>query len=301
MPRTIIVTGATGRQGGSVVNALVGNDFEILAVTRNASSLSATKLASLSAKIKVLEGDLDDVPALFEAARKLASHPIWGVYSVQAKPTGDLTVEETQGKALIDAAITAGVSFFVYSSVDRGGAKSSSDPTPVVHWANKHRIENYLEEKAGGTQMQYTVLRPTGFMENISDDFAGKAMASSWQMTLKDKPMQLIATKDIGWFAANAFQYPEEHAGRYLSLAGDSLTFKQANTIFKTKTGNDMPTTFALVAHLGMHFVKEVGAIFKWLKNVGNDANVEECRRMNPSLLDFGTWLETESQFRKGR
>jgi len=299
MTRTIIVTGATGKQGGAVVRALKDTDFQILAVTRNATSPSAIKLASLSPNIKALQGDLDDAPALFAAARKLTSNPIWGVYSVQAKPLGDPNVEIVQGKGMIDAAIANRVQFFVYSSVDRGGAKSSEDPTPVVHWANKYHIEKYLEEKAAGTQMQYTVLRPTGFFENISNDFNGKAMASSWQMTLKDKPMYMVATKDIGWFAANAFKNPQANAGRYLSLAGAHFNFAEANAIFKKKMGTDMPTTFSIVAAMGMHFMKEVGAIFKWLKNKGNDASVEECRRMNPSLMDFGTWLETESQFRK--
>ncbi|KAF2684382.1 NAD(P)-binding protein [Lentithecium fluviatile CBS 122367] len=299
MSKTIIVTGATGKQGGSVVQALRDSDFEILAVTRNANSPAAIKLANLSANIKPLQGDLADASAIFERAKMLTSNPIWGVYSVQAKPVGDPTVEATQGKNLIDAAIAAGVQFFVYSSVDRGGAKSSSDPTPVVHWANKHRIEKYLEDKAAGTQMRYTVLRPTGFMENISNDFAGKATATSWQLALKDKPMQLIATKDIGWFAANAFKHPEDNAGRYLSLAGASLTFDEANAIFKKRIGTDMPTTFGVVASLGMCLVKEVGAIFKWLKQNGNGADVDECRRMNPSLTDFGAWLESDSAFRK--
>jgi uncharacterized protein YbjT (DUF2867 family) len=299
MSRTIIVTGATGKQGGAVVKALQDTDFEVLAVTRNVNSPSAARLAGLSPNIKPLQGDLNDATAIFEKARTMTANPIWGVYSVQAKPVGDPTVELNQGKSLIDAAIAANVQFFVYSSVDRGGAKSSSDPTPVVHWTNKHHIEQYLEQKAAGTQMQYTVLRPTCFMENMSNDFAGKGFASSWQSALKDKPMQLIATKDIGWFAANAFRHPEENAGRYLSMAGASLTFDEANAIFKEKVGTDMPTTFTIVAQLGMHFMKEVGAIFKWLKKSGNDASVEECRRMNPLLMDFGTWLETESAWRK--
>jgi uncharacterized protein YbjT (DUF2867 family) len=299
MTKTIIVAGATGRQGGAVVCALKDSSFEVLAVTRDASSPSAAKLASLSSNIKPLQGDLNDAPALFSSARKLTSNPIWGFYNVQAQIAKNPGLEVTQGKGIIDAAIANDVKFFVYSSVDRGGAKSSEDPTPVEHWANKHQLEKYLEEKAAGTQMQYTVLRPTGFFENVSNDFNGKAMASSWQSVLKDKPLQMIATKDIGWFAANAFKNPEENAGRYISLAAESLTFADANAIFKKEMGMNMPTTFSFVAAMGLHFMKEIGNMFKWLKAQGNDASVEECRRIHPELMDFGTWLRTESQFRK--
>jgi uncharacterized protein YbjT (DUF2867 family) len=300
MTKAIIVTGATGKQGGAVVRGLMDSDFEILAVTRNAKSPSALKLASLSSNIKLLQGDLDNAPTLFEAARKLTSNPIWGFYSVQAPPKGaDPGVELVQGKAIIDAAIANKIQFFVYSSVDRGGSKSSSDPTPVASWVNKHNIEKYLEAKAAGSQMKYTVLRPNCFFENISDDFAGKAMASSWQLVMKDKPMYFIATRDIGWFGANAFKHPEENAGRYLSLVSEIFTFAEANAIFKKTVGTDMPTTFSFVAAMGMHFIKEVGAMFKWLKSSKSDASVEECRRMHPSLMGFGTWLETDSQFRK--
>ena len=299
MSRTILITGATGRQGGSVIKALQGTDFEILALTRNASSPSAQKLASSSPNIKIIEGDLDNTELVFKNAKAATNNPIWGVYSVQGKPTGDISIEETWGKSIIDASIAAGVQFFVYSSVDRGGAKSSTTPTDIPHWVTKHNIEKYLEEKAAGTQMRYTVLRPVAFMENITNDFAGKAMASMWQSALKDRPLQLIATKDIGAFAAQAFKNPEEWAGRYQSIAGAELTFDQANAVFKERIGKDMPETFGFVACLALAAVKSVGNMFNYLKKEGTGADVAECKKIHPGLLDFGTWLETESQFRK--
>ncbi|KAF2797335.1 NAD(P)-binding protein [Melanomma pulvis-pyrius CBS 109.77] len=301
MSKTILVTGSTGRQGGAVIKALQAFDFEILALTRNTSSPSAQKLIGSNPNIKLLQGDLDNASSIFKDAKYVTSNPIWGVFSVQGKVAGpDKSIEETQGKALIDAALSAEVQFFVYSSVDRGGARSSSNPTPVPHWITKHNIEKYLEHQAAGSNMKYTVLRPTAFMEGITDDFQGKAMASAWNTALKDKPMQLVSTKDIGWFAANAFQHPDEFAGRYLSLAGAEITFQQANDIFKAKFGRDMPTTFGVVSHLLLHMVKDISVLFKYLKQEGTGADIEELRRINPDLTDFGSWLDTESPFRSG-
>lgn len=87
MSKPILVSGATGKQGGSIINALLNEnaDFEILAVTRNSSSTSAQKLKQKSSKIKLVEGNLDDPETLFQNAQKESSQPIWGVFSVQAR------------------------------------------------------------------------------------------------------------------------------------------------------------------------------------------------------------------------
>lgn len=85
MTRAILVCGATGKQGGAVINHLVEQnaDFEILAVTRDATSGSAQRLLKKSSKIRLIQGNLADPTALFKTAQEVASSPIWGVFSVQ--------------------------------------------------------------------------------------------------------------------------------------------------------------------------------------------------------------------------
>jgi uncharacterized protein YbjT (DUF2867 family) len=73
--------------------------------------------------------------------------------------------EEAQGKALVDAALKNGVKHFVYTSVDRGGDKSYDNPTYVPHFISKHNIEHHLVDSSKGTDMGWTVLRPTAFLE----------------------------------------------------------------------------------------------------------------------------------------
>ncbi len=82
---TILITGATGKQGGSTIKSLLSRNapFEILAVTRNTSSAAAQKLAALSPRIKLVEGDLGNPAGIFQNAQRLTKAPIWGVYSVQ--------------------------------------------------------------------------------------------------------------------------------------------------------------------------------------------------------------------------
>lgn len=119
-PKTLLITGATGNQGGAVIDALLKlpSPFvrTIFAVTRDAWSPAAQRLAARSDKIKLVEGDLDDVPKLFRAAaRANRGRPIYGVYSVQVSRGPGVTPENEvkQGKDLVDEAIATGVRHFV--------------------------------------------------------------------------------------------------------------------------------------------------------------------------------------------
>ena len=82
---SILITGATGKQGSSLIqNLLLKNTpFQILAVTRNPQSPSAQKLVQKFPNVKLIQGDLDNPGELFERAQVLSSAPISGVFSVQ--------------------------------------------------------------------------------------------------------------------------------------------------------------------------------------------------------------------------
>ncbi|KAJ6190088.1 Peptidase C12 ubiquitin carboxyl-terminal hydrolase 1 [Penicillium mononematosum] len=265
--------------------------FKILAVTRDINSASAKKLAQKSSSITLIQGNLDDPAAIFKNAKR-----VWGVFSVQTtNPKND--DERRQGIALIDESIKQGVKHFVYSSVDRGGEKSDRNPTAIPHFIFKHEIEKHLIEKTKGTDMQWTILRPAAFFENFTPDYFGKVFTTAWQMTLKGKPLQLIATSDIGFFAAAAFMDPEESKNHAFSLAGDELTFQQMSDIFKDLTGKDVPTTFRIPVWLMMAAVKDLGVMFKWFRDEGYGADIPALKKSNPSLKTFGDWLKEDSQF----
>lgn len=82
--------------------------------------------------------------------------------------------EQKQGIELVDAAAHhEHVKQFVYTSADRGGAKSSSDPTNIPHFISKYHVEKHLIQKAHGSNMGYTIFRPVAFMDNMTNDFPG--------------------------------------------------------------------------------------------------------------------------------
>ena len=311
MPSNIIlVTGATGKQGGSVITALLSSPHfnpsttKIYALTRSPTSSSALRLAAKSPSIGLIQGDLSNVPAIFKS---LPSPPT-SVFSVQL-----LGKEEvTQGKALIDSSISAGVSKFVYASVERGGDQRSwEDPTYVPHFTTKHKIEQYLIEKtkASGDRMSWTILRPVFFLDNLEWGFIGKIVVTAWRDHVpRTKPLQVISTSDIGQFGAAALlssSTPQENKAYHnqaISLAGDELTFEDANKIFLEKTGQPIPTTFGFLATMVLWLMKDLGLMYRWFATEGFGSNIKKLRSMEAGkeLKGFGEWVEG-SQFSKSK
>ena len=294
MAKPILVTGATGKQGGALIRALLAHPsyspttHPIYAVTRNPSSSSATRLAGLSESISLIQGDLDDTPAIFSS---LPTKP-WGVFSVQ--PVGKN--EASQGKALVDAAREAGVSHFVYTSTDRHGGDK---PTDIPHFASKHEVEQYLIQKCreSSGQTSYTILRPVFFMENLEWGLIGKIICTAWRDHTGGRKLQVIATADIGNFAASAFMNPEssEYKNKGISLAGDELTFEEADQIFAKKTGQGIPVTYGFLASFTLWAIKDIGLMFQFFREEGFAADVGALRKMSEGLQDFGAWIDNSS------
>ncbi|KAG9255548.1 uncharacterized protein F5Z01DRAFT_546326 [Emericellopsis atlantica] len=308
MSRALIITGATGNQGGAAIDALIADkasDFLILAVTRNTQSPGAQRPQAKSPVVKLVRGDLNDTSSLFAAARDAAGTvPLWGVYSVQGfmGKGASLESEERQGKALIDQSIKAGIKHFVYSSVERGGdEKSWADPTTVPHFITKHAVEHHLRDEAAkdGDKMGWTILRPVMFMDNLQPGFPTKVFLASLRDTLGEKPVQWVAVKDIGFAVAQAFSQPVAWNHKAVGLAGDNLTFAEVSAIFEKVTGSPAPATFGLLGKALKMASHEMGAMINWFHDEGFGADIEANRKSNPHLTSFEAWLRSSAYARK--
>ena len=304
MSGPILITTATGRQGSAAIRALLklpSPPSTILAVTRSASSAGAQKLAASSPTIKLVEGTLKDVPALFDAAAKLTERPVWGVYSIQLPQGMNISDEEAQGKSLIDEALSRGVKHFVYSSVDRGGTeKSWSNPTNIPHFRTKHNIELYLREKAKGSAMTWTILRPVAFMDNLEPGVQSRVFLASLNSTLKPgQGLQWIACRDIGVFAAKAFEKPSEYNGKAIGLAGDELTVEQTSEAFKAATGEALTPTWSILGSALKLASSELRAMINWFGSEGYGVDIEAVKKTHPALIDLKTWVAEDSKFEK--
>ena len=189
--KTILVLGATGKQGGSLVDALRpaeangGNEFQLLSLTRNPTSPSAQRLAS-EPHVKVVQGNLDSpesIRQVFDNAGGKGS--IWGVFVVLAFPGlgANADGEERQGivrvriflssvpaansvivpQLIADLALEYGVSTFIFSSVERGG--ESYDDQLTLDRAAKVKIERHVRSLGErGLRWTYVCFQPSPWL-----------------------------------------------------------------------------------------------------------------------------------------
>ena len=106
--KVVLVTGATGRQGGAVIRHMRPKGWKQRALTRNTNSYAAQELARQG--VELVQGDLEDPASLGRAVRGA-----YGIYSVQDSFAVGERREVQQGKNLPDVAKQAGADHFVYS------------------------------------------------------------------------------------------------------------------------------------------------------------------------------------------
>jgi uncharacterized protein YbjT (DUF2867 family) len=146
----ILVTGATGRQGGAVIRHLLARGAQLRALTRDPTTPRARAIAGRG--VETVQGDMDDADSLQKAMTG-----VQGVYSVQDFWTVGARREVQQGQNVADAAVAAGIEHLVFSSV--GGAERNSR---IDHWDSKWEIEQHIR----GLGLPATMIRPASFMEN---------------------------------------------------------------------------------------------------------------------------------------
>jgi len=270
--KIILVTGATGQQGGATARQLLTKGWSVRGLTRNLDSAAAQALAKAGAE--VVQGDLDDRTSL-----DAALEGVYGVYSFPNMALG-IEGEVRQGKIMADAARAAGVQHFVQGSV--GGAERKSG---VPHFESKWQIEEYVRS----LNLPATFLRPALFLENLNwkrEQILNGTFESIGMNP--DKLLQVIAVDDIGAFAVLAFENPQEYIGQALELAGDELTEPQMVEILSRITGRSI----MLTQPEGPPAYEDMVTMVNWFNEKGYEADIPALRDLHPDLLDFETWLQ---------
>ncbi|MDX2853637.1 NmrA/HSCARG family protein [Streptomyces sp. PA03-3a] len=278
---TVLVTGATGRQGGATARHLLADGWNVRALVRDPATPAARALAGLGAEL--VRGDMDDLASVENAALGA-----YGVYSVQPSFIApDFAENELQrGLNVAEAAAYANVEHLVYSSV--AGADSNSG---VPHWEVKWRIEQHIRS----LDIPSTVLRPVMFMEVHADPLYGLTGA---QAAIRSIPahgtVQLIAVQDIGAFGALAFGYPEHYVCKTIEIAGDELTAEELLTATSRAIGRSLPPPHDPTQPSGRSDVGQRGFFAGW------QADITALREQHPGLMSFDTWLAREGAARIG-
>ena len=272
----ILVTGATGKQGGAVTRHLLAAGYQVRALTRDPQAEKAARLREIG--VDLVQADLTDGASLGEALDRVD-----GVFSMATPFEKGLDAEVAQGVNLGDAAAAAGVKHYVYSSV--GGAERDSK---VPHFESKWRIEEHL--RALGLPL--TVIRPVWFFENLPAytlQPAGEGFIMPMPLA-PDRPFQGVAADDIGAVVARALAEPERWIGREVELAGDERTL----SLYAEAASRDLglPVTYVQVPWEAIRERSEdLAKMYEFFEREGYQADLPALRAELPGLRTFDQWL----------
>jgi uncharacterized protein YbjT (DUF2867 family) len=278
---SVLVTGATGNQGGAVARALLKKGHKVRALTRKPDSTGALALKQLGAELAV--GSFDDRDALVRAMTGVDA-----VFIMGTPFEAGMETETRQGIAAVDAARAAGVKHVVYTSVSDANKK-----TGIPHFESKARVEEYLAK----ADVPYTIIAPVFFTENFIGPWFGPSLKQGVvAMALPAKrPLQHITVEEIGAFGALVIERREAFLGKRIDVGSTELTGEQVAEIFSRVTGKPFRYMELPVAQL-RSMNEDAGIMFEWFDKKGYSANIAALRRDYPEVgwRSFEDWARAQ-------
>lgn len=254
--RVILISGATGQQGGATARALAGKGFTLRAMTRKPDSDAAKALAAAGAQI--VQAELDD-----EASLRAALKGAWGAYAVQNTWTAGVEGEEAQGHRFAKLAREAGVQHYVYASV-----ASADRHTLIPHFDNKARVESTVR---GLNFPSYAIIRPVFFMSNLPSPWflnGDKLVSALDPKTV----LQMIDVADIGQYGALAFT-DSRFKNFELDIAGDQKTMPETAAIMAKAMGKPIEYMQIPMSEIRKNS-DDFALMLEWFERVGYDVDI---------------------------
>src|SRR5215211_5829776 len=261
---SVLVSGATGQQGGALARVLLQKGHNVRAFVRRPDSPEAKELERLGAELAV--GDFEEPSTFEDAARGMDAT------FVVATPFEAGTEAETRhGIAAADAAKAEGVEHLVYSSV----ADADKD-TGIPHFDSKREVEKQIE----GLGIPYTIVAPVYFMDNLP----------------APRPLQQIALSDIVAFTALVLENREEFVGRRVDIASDELSGEEVATILTRVTGHEINYVELPLEQVRQAMGEDGARMLEWFDRVGYSADIEALRREHPEVgwHTFEEWTKEQ-------
>ena len=274
--KLILVTGATGQQGGAVATALLTKGQKIRVMSRTPEKASA--LAQAGAEI--VKGNLTNASDLQAALRG-----VHGVFAMSTPFEAGMDQEVRQGIMMADAAKQAGIAHYVYTSVG-----SAHRNTGIPHFETKWKVEQHIRQIG----LPATVLRPVWFMENFTT-FSKPSAEGILMMPMRaDKKLAMVALRDIGEFGAAAFMRPNDFLGQAIDLAGDELTMPDVAAHLSKVTGRSIQFQGLPMEQAEAAMGHDLATMFRWFNEVGYQINVAALKQtFGIPLTTFAEWIKT--------
>jgi uncharacterized protein YbjT (DUF2867 family) len=273
--RNILVTGATGQQGGSLTRLLLQKKHKVYALTRNTQSPAAQDLRNRGANI--VKGDLDDSDSLMRAVKDLESVFLMGT------PFEDGTEGETRrGKLMADISKENNIEHLVYSSV-----ANADKNTGIPHFESKYKVEQHIKNLG----IPHTIIGPTFFMENL----LGPGLQQG-QLALplsSSTTLQQSALENIGEFSALVLERRKPFLGKRIDIASDEVTGEQAAKILSNELRQRIryvPVPLEQVYQAN----EDMARMYEWYEKAGTGIDISSLHQEYPEVnwLSFRDWAK---------
>ncbi|MBZ6101978.1 NmrA/HSCARG family protein [Streptomyces olivaceus] len=275
----IAVFGATGQQGGAVVDALLARGARVRALVRTPASDRAQALAARGVEPATvrIDASASTVAALEGVAAFYFMTP-------EANSLEEVEEEVRVGTALVDAAAAARVPHVVFNSVF-----GADRETGVPHHDSKHRIEEYLRLSG----LRATMVRPTAFMENFATVMAPSLEDGTIVVRLPlpdDIALKMISIKDIGQVAAAILLGAADVPGGAVDVVGDEPTGPRIAAAFGERAG--LPSRYEALplSVLGNDLDK---AMFREFAKPSAPSDLAAVKAIEPTVRDLAEWIRS--------
>jgi len=274
----ILVAGATGNQGGSVVKALISDYHDVVGISRNLQSPKAQKLKEQG--VEMVSVDFTNKDELVKIMKKVDT-----VFSLTTPFEKGPENEITQGKSMASAAQEAGVGHFIFNSVG-----DANKITGVPHFDSKYEVEKHISLLG----LPYTIIGPTYFMDNLFYPTNLGNLKEGWlKMALPGhRKLQYIAVEDIGKFVAIVVNEREKMFSRRINISGDELTGIEAAEILSRVTEKKIKYQGFDPSEIEAKD-QDMATMYRWFKNTGYSADLTELK--NYGFLTFEEWAHKQN------
>ncbi|ETS74814.1 hypothetical protein PFICI_13298 [Pestalotiopsis fici W106-1] len=221
--KIITVFGATGNQGGGVVDTFLNdpklkNDWAVRGITRDVNKESSKKLAAQG--VEVVTADINDKASIVKA--------ISGSYAVFAVTNYwehlDMELEIRQGKNIADAAKEADIKLLIWSSLYNIKKLSNGVLSEVYHFDSKALVEDYIRELG----IPATFFMPGFYMTNLPGGmFRPSPPDNAWTLGLPipaSSIFPLYYPGDTGKYIKAAVLHESKVLGKRILGATEYLT-----------------------------------------------------------------------------
>ncbi|ARQ57355.1 NmrA-like family protein [Rhizobium sp. Kim5] len=297
----IAVTGATSKQGRSVVATLLQSQrFRVRAFTRRQDSPEALRLKRLGAEIVTVPLELgrqEDLVAAFKGAD--------GAFVMTPPIAPPETIEAPLGRQLADAAVEAGVGHIVFSTLENvdkitGGTKYAP------HFTDKASVADYIR----GLPVSHSFIMLAFFYTNLIEYYAPRMEGDTLLLPIylpEDFAAPFVdPLTATGPVVLEIFSNPERYNGKTLPVIGEIISPREMVETFQRVTGRKAEYRNAFDREGLLNYFPEFAANEFFVRELlgmveyaveygyfGKEHDLEWSRRLAPETLNWEQFLRT--------